>query len=195
MSTINATALLAVLPHVSTEASRPTINGVFLRRDGLAIGTNGHTLAAHRNGHDVRQDVILLPTKELTALVKKAAKAELPLEIVIDNTHTATVTACGMSLAVHIVEGPFPNVSQVFPKEFTPIPVIRLDPKLLAKFPGNATLYFSGDSKAMLVLDDTNPDFVGLLMPLRRTDEGAKREAVTPSWIAEPVAEKAAKAA
>ena len=195
MSSINAAALLAVLPHVSTEASRPIINGFLLRRDGLAIATNGHTLAAHRNAHDVGQDVILQPTKELIALAKKAAKVELPLEVAIDSTRTATVTACGMSLTVDVVEGPFPNVSQVFPKELTPLPAIKLDPKLLAKFPGNTALYFSGDSKAILVFDETNEDFIGLLMPMRRINDAAKLDALVPSWITEPAVEKAAKAA
>ncbi len=186
--TISAAALLTVLPHVSKEAARPILGGVYLRSDGVAVGTNGRTLGAHRNAHTVPGDIILEATKDLERLAKKAAKLDLALTVTVAGD-VATVTGFRESLGVAIIDGPFPLIAQIFPTEVESVTAIAVDSKLLALFPGKVNLTFSGPSRAITVTlqtsnRDSNPDFVGLIMPYRLTD-------VPDVWIVPPKAEAA----
>ena len=175
--TVSVPALRSVLPHVSTEASRPILNGVFLEPAGVVVATNGRTLAAHKfAASGVTRPVILAFPK----LPAKAATLEFPMPENGDSTPIVArvLSASGLELdrvILREVEGPFPTWRNVFPaSDAKPIPAIGIDPELVARFTvkgGKAlepvALEFFHAESAVRVTYPNNADFAGLIMPIR----------------------------
>ena len=175
--TLSVRALRYVLPHVSTEASRPILNGVLLEPAGVIVATNGKTLAAHKTAcSGVTRPIIL-------ALPKIAAKADT-LEFAMpdadsSNPIVARVIAYnGMELERIIlreVEGPFPSWRNVFPaSDAKPVPSIGVDPELVARFYvkgakslESIALEFFAPESAIRVTYPKNDNVAGLIMPVR----------------------------
>lgn len=190
--TLSVPALRSVLPHVSTEASRPILNGVLLEPAGVVVATNGKTLAAHR----FAASGVTRPT--ILAFPKLPAKADtlefaMPMVYSREPIVARVLAASGLELdrvILREVEGPFPPWRNVFPaSDAKPIPAIGIDPELVARFAvkgGKAlepvALEFFHAESAVRVTYPNNADFAGLIMPIRLT--------VTPDtgWVARSAA-------
>ena len=175
--TVSVPALRSVLPHVSTEASRPVLNGVLLEPAGVVVATNGKTLAAHKFAVSGVTRPIILAFPKLPA---KAATLEfaMPDRIDIAPIVARVLAASGLELdrvILREVEGPFPAWRNVFPaSDAKPIPAICIDPELVARFVvkgGKALesvlLEFFEPQSAVRVTYANNADFAGLIMPIR----------------------------
>jgi hypothetical protein len=178
--TLSVRALRYVLPHIGTEASRPTLHGVLLEPSGVIVATGGKTLVAHAHAvSGVTRSIIL----EFPKLPAKADTLEFTMpEADSSSPIVARVLASsGMELERIIlreVEGPFPNWRNVFPaSDAKPIPSVGVDPELLSRFyvKGSKELeaisleFFHAES-AIRVTYPKRPEVAGLIMPVRVLD-------------------------
>jgi len=118
---------------VSTEESRPTLNGVLweLRADQMRmVATNGHRLAkmelpvteptsrsvagVHGNAAPISTDLIV-PPKALEQ-IRRLYPAEEELEIARGDNHLGFRSPF-TSVFTRLVEGPYPNYEQVIPRD------------------------------------------------------------------------------
>jgi hypothetical protein len=174
--TLSVRALRYVLPHVSTESSRPILGGVLLEPCGVIVATNGKTLVAHAHAvSGVTRPLIL-------AFPKIAAKGDT-LEFTMPEADSSSpivarvLASSGMELERIIlreVEGPFPNWRNVFPaSDAKPVPSIGVDPELIARFHmkgkslESIALEFFAPESAIRVTYPKNDDVAGLIMPVR----------------------------
>lgn len=196
--TIKALALAKALPHVAKEESRPIMCCVLLRRDGVLVASDGHTMVAYRNAHDLTTDTLLEGSRELLSLANKVSgikarrpDADLGLAVEIGETGLAEVRFGPTAIGVAVLRGEvYPHHSMLFPQDLKPIDEIGIDPKLLAKFGEQVWLYFTGTERAVVVRT-ADPDFIGLLMPCRVVDH----ESAYTDWIKEPIDAQIAKVA
>ena len=188
--TISASALRYVLPHVSTDESRPTLHRVLFEPSGLAIATNGHTLGVHRNATEPHTEPTLLRFHEPRKLT--AGKVDRIVVTIPDRNEqptqwtTAPVTLYGKLGVGHVVGATFADVMDAFPLwraayrpregDAAPVSTLALDPALLDRFAvkvgrqtGKVSLSLDGPSGAILVRYPDEPNAVGLLMPCRDT--------------------------
>lgn len=188
--TIHADALRYVLPHVSTEESRPTLHGVLFEPSGLAVATNGYTLGAHRNATEPHAEPTLLRFHEPRKLA--AGKVHRITVTIPDRNDqptqwmTAPVTLYGKLGDAHVVGATFADVMHApdFPLwrtvyrpregDAAPVTALALDPALFDKFAvgtgrqtGKVSLSLDGPAGAILVRYPDEPAAVGLLMPCR----------------------------
>lgn len=179
--TMNAKSILGLLPHVSKEESRPTLHGVLLRSDGVAIATNGHALAMYRHAHNSTEDVLVVFPPEASKLLRKADEIWLK----------------GETLEYPLVDGRclverredanlYPKIEAVLPKsKGTKLGALGINPNVLACFKENVKdsvavkLTFYGETKAIGVTT-SDPCFYGLVMPCRTVDKGDSSKA--PEW-------------
>jgi len=79
---------------------------------------------------------------------------------------------------------PYPNVGNIVPvqpNEGFGLPAIRFDADLLARLGGRVTCHFTGEHRAIVLTREENPDWWGLLMPIRGVHETAPWDAV--QWL------------
>jgi DNA polymerase III sliding clamp (beta) subunit (PCNA family) len=185
--TLSIRSLRYVLPHVSTEASRPILGGVLLEPSGVIVATNGKTLVAHAHAvSGVTRPIIL----EFPKISSKGATLEF---IMPDTTGGPIVTRVfgerGLELETIVlreVEGPFPNWRAVFPaSDAKPVPSIGVDPEIVARFHVKGTkslesiaLEFFASESAVRVTYPKNADVAGLIMPVRLT------QTLDTGWVA-----------
>lgn len=195
---INAAALRYVLPHVSSEESRPMLTGVLVKETGTIAATNGKTLATHLNAATVDPgygrsagSVVLSFHKPKSVIARNVHTVSVALE---DGSDTATVTLLndkgqpvGVTLATVRDARDFPNIDNLLAgvgervtEGGKPLPRIALDPELLSLFsvtpskydnPHPVELIFSDARSSVLVLWQRNPDALGLIMPCQPTKE------------------------
>ena len=110
--------LLGAVRHaVSTDESRPNLNGVFLRATGSvlrAVATDGHRLAQAELAHDApERDGVILPAKGIDRLMD-AGTGDVALRFVGNSVCVGLPT--GAVLFVRLIDAAFPDYHQVVPK-------------------------------------------------------------------------------
>lgn len=106
---------------VSTEESRPILNGVFWKMEGdetVMVATNGHRLARIRKRLDstgAPQAELIIPPKALQQ-VEKLFSGDDDLEIAKSDNHLGFRSA-NRVVYTRLIEGPYPNYDQVIPKD------------------------------------------------------------------------------
>ncbi|HZK79158.1 MAG TPA: DNA polymerase III subunit beta [Gemmatimonadaceae bacterium] len=106
---------------VSTEESRPTLNGVLweLRPDRMSmVATNGHRLAKMDvpiNSDSAPSNNLIVPPKALEQ-VRRLFPAEEELEIGRGENHIGFRSPF-TAVYTRLIEGPYPNYEQVIPKD------------------------------------------------------------------------------
>ena len=107
----------AVRYAVSTDESRPNLNGVFLRATGSvlrAVATDGHRLAQAELAHDApERDGVILPAKGIDRLMDAGA-GDVALRFVDNSVCVGLPT--GAVLFVRLIDAAFPDYRQVVPK-------------------------------------------------------------------------------
>jgi len=123
-------ALLGAVRHaVSTDESRPNLNGVFLRHgdDLRAVATDGHRLAQCSlpavEGEPF--DGCILPGKGVDRLLEHAAGGDLRLAFDVGTLGVALPT--GALLFIRLIDAAFPDYRQVIPKALPEPVVIKAD--------------------------------------------------------------------
>lgn len=109
---------------ISTDETRYTYNGVFMESDGdmlRLVATDGHRLAMIEEkcpGMKLKEGVIV-HRKALGELVKVLPEAEGDVDIFVKENHIIFRTR-NLVLSARLIDGQFPNYSQVIPqnKEF-----------------------------------------------------------------------------
>lgn len=106
---------------VSTEESRPVLNGVLweVRADRMRmVATNGHRLAKidlPSAGDQGRSEDLIIPPKALEQL-RRLFPAEEDLEVARGDNHLGFRSPL-TALYTRVIEGPFPNYEQVIPRD------------------------------------------------------------------------------
>lgn len=189
---ITANALRYVLPHVSSEASRPILSGVLVKETGTIAATNGKTLACHLHAATIAAPygdsagrALLVFQKPKAVIARNVETVSVALETGNDS---ATVTlfdsrgnVLGLTLATVLDPKEYPNVDHLLAgvgERVTdggkPIPRIAIDPELFTLFsvttgkyrsPEPCELLFSDSRSSVSVLWHRNPDAFGLIMP------------------------------
>lgn len=198
---LSAEAVLACLPHISTEESRPILQAIRVEPSGLMVATQGHTLM-------VWQDAIISSTKPtepvslqfidadarsmVKRLAKNADKKAPMLGITVRRAESGWLLRVDTEMMVcPFAEGPYPDWRQVLPNEASrkqraerPVSAIGVNPEYVAKFPAQSlTLAFGGDDRAIMVRS-ANPSWFGLLMPMRiRNEDDGEDRAKMPLWV------------
>lgn len=194
-------AVLACLPHISVEESRPILQAIRVEPSGLMVATQGHTLM-------VWQDAIISnakPTEPLSlqfidadarSMVKRLAKNAQKKAPLLGIT-VRRADAGGWLLRVDTemmvcpaAEGLYPNWRQVLPaadaravRAERPVTAIAVNPEYVAKFPTSSlTFAFGGDDRAILVRS-AHPSWFGLLMPMRLIDDDGDKRSDMPLWV------------
>lgn len=186
---INASALLRILPFVSTEGSRPVLNGIYLDPSGCIVATNGHILGCEGSAHTVRSEkgVILdVSSKTVIAFLKAATKGSKDTDEWVNiegDGSVYTLASVDGSVTAATIEGHYPDWRQVVPTGDLPadketglaprVDRVGFNQAYLKRFPaskftGSLCFRFPENNKrATVVLSSEFPGFFGLIMPLK----------------------------
>ncbi len=108
---------------VSTEESRPILNGVLWQRTGTGmrlVATDGHRLAITTKAIDALTsgfDDLIVPPKALEQ-VRRLFPADGPIEVARAENHLGLRSAT-TEVYTRLIEGPYPGWGQVIPKKLT----------------------------------------------------------------------------
>jgi DNA polymerase-3 subunit beta len=199
---INLNALRVAAMFASNDAARYYLQGVHVmpRADGLQISaTNGHYLTMllqpYEDGESAPQwpnEGIILPLT-LLANLKSIKRVEIGT-LMFENGRAALVCG-GISYAENVIDGSFPNVRAVIPREVSG-EIAQFNPDYIAQF-GKARALLTGKKHANLATISHNGgspalvDYVpagagfegfGVLMPIRLNSEGRALLTAPPSW-------------
>jgi len=171
MPTLSASAVRFALPHVSKEASRPTLHGIHCEPSGVISATDGKTLLMHSNACTGLTRPVILSVPKLPAKTDSLT-FDLPASGPI---MARALDHRGVEVGAVIlreVEGPFPNVRGVLPSnDPAPLTTISVDPALVERFAikdaGPVVLEFFGDMSAIRVSYTRHEGIAGLIMPVR----------------------------
>lgn len=184
---VSSAALRLVAPHVSPEASRPVLNGLYLELGGVMVATNGCTLAALPDSHNAPASLLLAGPWHKVAKDKGRAASDLHayatgavgwVTVTLDGEgrFTAVNNTTGNAISGEVLAYTYPNWRQVIPRtvpDTTPS-AVALDPRLLALFDDTTgkydaavvSLHFGArDRDPIRVSRKAFPRFVGLIMP------------------------------
>jgi DNA polymerase III subunit beta len=197
MFTINQKHLKAVSYFQAHNDIRIYLNGVlaeFSPCETRLIATNGHVLAAYRTAaENTETGSIIIPAETIKTMLQW--KHRNLANIRIDNRGDEFRAELGENVAVFKpIDGEFPNYRQVLPKNTVTGEACQINPNLLALFARAGEAMGTKSSRVMvgyngdrhgggpcLVEVNGNPDFIGVVMPMRC--EGADIPKSSPSWV------------
>lgn len=139
------------------------LNGVCFKADGRVCSTDGHrAFVGGKHEGDFKDDVILSITKSPT---KKYDYAEIYTDTGIVNYHTDTTLLIGVGLC-EVIDGRFPDIDRIIPKEKSPTDRIGFNAKYLADVEKSAKLFNPKYSSVLFELNgNTNATVAKLKSP------------------------------
>lgn len=188
-------ALLRVRPFVSPNDMRYYLNGVFVHAHSeggaVCVATDGHRLGVRRDTDGLVNEpqIVRLP-RELKAPPKSVRGAWAVMtrtgdryatlsliERLSDPEHDtaenaiARVAECFQKFGDVLIDGTFPDYTQILPAEGDKDTIRGFNGKYLSSF-GKALTIRGGDQGAPhIILDNDDQDFLGVLMPMRTTSD------------------------
>lgn len=197
---LNVSGLAAVLPHAAAKEARFYLMGVCIdvRADGrvYAAATNGATLAVYRMPVADMAQAGFLPGRYILPpdVVKPALsmhKKEYTVTLTVDTNRAGSANRPNWyrvtlgNITGETIDGVFPDYPRVMPERITHDDDARpaqFDPDQLALFAksakslgvksGNVRLWHAADTaRCAVVTLDARPDFVGVIMPMRYTQD------------------------
>ena len=185
-------AVLHITPHVSRDVNRQTLNHLYLDPAGHVVATTGQTLGVWRDGHSCPVPMLIKTDWKAVSKLKSKRFPFLPLTVTVEKERVIiSMEGAAMSVIGTIGDPPYPDWYAVVPMEQPsdkPTPNIRFNLELLERFKYTShlglTLRITTQEKC-IVVQKVEPEFYGLLMPLRR-DETPRD--LSPSWLRAPAA-------
>ncbi len=184
-------ALLRVKAFISKEETRYYLNGVFVQAcpDGgaLCVATDGHRMGVRRDPAGIVQQPTIvripaelkLPRKGLfnavpwVVCMSNGSKGHMslvpPMNKVADDTAEAAIANvedCIMRFGGVVIDGTFPDWQRVMPKEKKATRV-GFNGRYFAGFGQSLEISGEGQHDPYLIQDESDRDFVGILMPMR----------------------------
>lgn len=109
-------------PAVSTEQSRPILNGVMVRAaDGMltAVGTDGHRLVRWRTPYDGELPEMIVHPSALRIAARLGGEVEVGRSDSISGAATSWIgfRSGGTTVIARLMHGPYPNYEQVIPQD------------------------------------------------------------------------------
>lgn len=184
-------ALLRVRPFVSSEEIRYYLNGVFVqpheKGGAVCTATDGHRLGVRHDptGRVFEQQIVKLPKairapsasqSRMWAVLTRTGDSYGHLSLVpalLDREHDtpenaiARIGEAELRFGDAIIDGDFPDYTRVIPSEGADDKVVGFNGKLVASFGDHLTIRGEGASSPHLIFDNNDPDFLGVLMPMR----------------------------
>lgn len=183
--TVNRWALARVVPHVSDDKERPTLQSVQFRDDGALVATNGRTLAVVSDSHTSHETVALAFGPKFASWIKRQPKEEQTFQVetigpdaILRGEHEAIMGG---------VSDQYPHWPTIFPTldANQRVQAISVDPDLVRLFglPDSArlSLRFTAPERAIVVRRSEEEDFIGILMPMK--DVSNRGAEAIPDWI------------
>lgn len=114
------------------------LNGVCFKADGRVCSTDGHrAFVGGKHDADLKEDLILSITKSPT---KNYDYAEIDTDTGIVSYHTDTTLRIGVGLC-EVIDGRFPDIDRIIPKEKSPTDRIGFNAKYLTDVEKAAKLF------------------------------------------------------
>lgn len=135
---VSKTLLESALIFQAKKDIRYYLNGICFKADGRVCSTDGHrAFVGGKHEGELSEDVILSVTKSPT---KAYDYAEIDTDTGIVSYHTDTTLCVGVSLC-EVIDGRFPDIDRVIPKETSPTERIGFNAKYLADVEKVAKLF------------------------------------------------------
>ena len=191
---INLAALKAVSAFASTDEARYYLNGVFLEIEPRAVtyvATDGHRLLAHREGtigdepDNDMTGAFIIPTAQCKE--HKFKKSEPAYADLSGNKERLMLDYQGLGISFAPIDGDFVEWRRVVPQMPISNKLGQYNGVYLASFSkfahsmGWGELFYLGHNgeAPALIRFFGKPDTIGMLMPVRSTDESAQP---LPDW-------------
>lgn len=160
----------------SVEKTRFYLMGILFERDsGCMVATDGHRLGMYKNAFPagaIKEDLIIDFSKSFISQLKKLSKKIDYIEIEITDNFDVKYEGetCGM-----VIDGTFPNWRRVCP-QLNNAKTVKIDEigfnmqylESFGRFP--QVTFYESNGGAQVILGIKlwqNPDFMGVLMPMR----------------------------
>jgi len=187
-------ALLRVRPFISKERFRYYLNGVYVHAHAeggaVCVATDGHRLGVRRDvgGYVNEPQIVRLPlelkaSKLLSSpwavMVRSGTKfAHLSIiDAIHDRDHDTAENAiarldeCVQRFGDVLIDGIFPDYTRIIPQETDTDKVIGFNGKYISSFGESLTIRGSDSVAPHTVFDAGDPDFFGVIMPMRTSIE------------------------
>ena len=194
IAAVRLEAALRVRPFISTDYMRYYLNGVFIQaanEGALCVATDGHRAGIRHDREGLcRQDVIV----RLSPLLKNSKQPKWlvvtltgdgkgyvsVLPVKVDDTPEDAidrVEEAELRIGDAIIDGTFPDWKRVVPPASPGDFQRGFNAKYIASFGERISIRGASDNGAHLVSDISDPDFIGVLMPMRADAP------TVPSWL------------
>ena len=137
-TTIEAASLREGIAHVAfaaaTEESRPVLTGINTEFDGdqlNLVAADGFRLAVHRTtlGSPVKEkSTVIIPARTLSELNRLLGEQEEPVEVTVNQQKSQVLFRLkDAEIVSQLLQGSFPNYSQVIPQNYTTRAVVDIN--------------------------------------------------------------------
>jgi hypothetical protein len=212
---VRLSAALRVKPFVSDEPARYYLNGVCIEpaaNGAVCVSTDGHRLGACHDPDGLATEAVIVrlpneikmpPKRGLLrspwlvgigtgagkghiSVVEPAAKADEDTAL----NAIERVEECSIRIGHAFIDGTFPEWRRVIPKPTSKDAIRGFNGKYVKAFGEHMTLRGAGEAEPHLIEIAGEPEFIGVLMPMRVESKGA-----LPAWLEAPKAAPQRKAA
>lgn len=126
-------AINQVVFAAASEESRPVLTGVHAEFEGEQLtlaAADGFRLAVHKvslaKGVDTRTTIIV-PARSLNELTRLISEQEEPLELTVNSQKSQVLFRMkNVEMVSQLIQGTFPNYSQLIPKSYTTKAIVKL---------------------------------------------------------------------
>jgi DNA polymerase-3 subunit beta len=168
-------AINQVVFAAASEESRPVLTGVHAEFEGQQLtlaAADGFRLAVHKvslaKGVDTRTTIII-PARSLNELTRLISEQEEPLELTVNSQKSQVLFRMrNVEMVSQLIQGTFPNYSQLIPKSYTTRAVIKLSEFLRAT---KSASIFARDGSGIVRLQIMPRDGKGKIAISARAEE------------------------
>ncbi len=168
-------AINQVVFAAASEESRPVLTGVHAEFEGEQLtlaAADGFRLAVHKvtlaKGVDTRT-AIIIPARSLNELTRLISEQEAPVELTVNSQKSQVLFRMkNVEMVSQLIQGTFPNYSQLIPKSYTTRAVLNLSEFLRAT---KSASIFARDGSGIVRLQIMPRDGKGKIAISARAEE------------------------